>query len=285
MMNTSVSFEHAMDRAIQLARESDLPENTGNPIPKVGAVAVQSGRIVATGVRQENPNLHAEQALVNSAKENRVSIESSTVCVTLMPCESCAKELVKAKVKAVVVGIYDPNSRATHASYSVLQGGGVEVKTSTPDQKSEIRLIMCEFLEKFVALPHNVEQGVAERAHSLKKEYTAPTNELFTVEFGAGRGCNVCEVGVSSYFYGQTNMVAKIEKAHGTIIDPPDVDHLFPSRTHVQTLFQKDIGVLKGSTGYLLVSPHKIEFRNDEVDRVRFKLRFLEAQGIGLSTR
>jgi hypothetical protein len=83
-----------------------------------------------------------------------------------------------------------------------------------------------------------------------------------------------------SYFYGQSSEVAKIDD--GTSFEEVgDVDHLFPSGTHVQTLYEREPGVLRGSNGYLLVTPIKVEFEStcQCVVRVRFKFSFVAVQG------
>jgi len=57
----------------------------------------------------------------------------------------------------------------------------------------------------------------------------------------------------------------------------PPVEHLFPSGTHVQRIKQKQHCVLKGSTGYMVVSPTRIRFSEaKEINKVTFEYKFFE---------
>lgn len=113
---------------------------------KVGAVLVRNNNAFSTGYngfprgcddsvpeRQDRPlkydwTVHSElNAIVNAAREG-FKTDGSTMYVTLHPCKECAKAIVQAGVKEVVV-LSDDNPRFDFIlAREILDEGGVKVR-------------------------------------------------------------------------------------------------------------------------------------------------------------
>jgi pyrimidine deaminase RibD-like protein len=107
--------------AVEQARKS-VGED-GRTHPKVGAVIVVDGEVLATAYRGEIPGCHAEYIALER-KLADMSVAGATVYTTLEPCTErnhpkipCARRLVERRVKRVVIGTLDPNP--------VIRGHGV----------------------------------------------------------------------------------------------------------------------------------------------------------------
>lgn len=117
-----------MKRAIELAK---LGWGRTNPNPLVGAVIVKEGRVVAEGLHEVLGCAHAEVAAINNAVED---VSSSTLYVNLEPCSHygrtppCAKAIIEAKIKKVVVAMIDPNPKVSGRGIRMLEDAGVEVE-------------------------------------------------------------------------------------------------------------------------------------------------------------
>jgi diaminohydroxyphosphoribosylaminopyrimidine deaminase / 5-amino-6-(5-phosphoribosylamino)uracil reductase len=116
--------ERFMDRALELARSHP---NT-SPNPKVGAVVVRDGRIVAEGVHRGPGTPHAEAAALNGTLA-----AGTTLYVNLEPCTHtgrmppCVPIIVGAGVARVVAAISDPDPRVNGRGFEELRTHGVEV--------------------------------------------------------------------------------------------------------------------------------------------------------------
>jgi diaminohydroxyphosphoribosylaminopyrimidine deaminase/5-amino-6-(5-phosphoribosylamino)uracil reductase len=100
------------------------------PNPTVACIIVKNGKIIAEGVHYKAGYPHAEvEALKKAGKE----AEGSTVYVNLEPCSHygrtppCALELIKAKVKKVVIATEDPNPLVKGKGIEMLKKAGIEV--------------------------------------------------------------------------------------------------------------------------------------------------------------
>jgi diaminohydroxyphosphoribosylaminopyrimidine deaminase/5-amino-6-(5-phosphoribosylamino)uracil reductase len=108
-MNNINEDRKYMMRAIELA-EKGIGMTSPNPI--VGAVIVKNGQIVGEGYHQAAGLPHAE---INAIRNARVSLNGSTMYVTLEPCvhygrtPPCVEAIVKSGIKRVVIYEMDPN--------------------------------------------------------------------------------------------------------------------------------------------------------------------------------
>lgn len=98
-----------MGMALELAKKGG---GAVNPNPQVGAVVVKQGRIIGKGYHERYGHEHAEVKALQSCTE---SPEDATMYVTLEPCAHqgkqppCYQAIIKAGIKRVVFGSYDPN--------------------------------------------------------------------------------------------------------------------------------------------------------------------------------
>ncbi|MFH0953665.1 MAG: bifunctional diaminohydroxyphosphoribosylaminopyrimidine deaminase/5-amino-6-(5-phosphoribosylamino)uracil reductase RibD [Verrucomicrobiota bacterium] len=116
-----------MRRALDLARRG---EGLTRPNPPVGAVIVNSGRLVAEGYHRTAGGPHAEMVALQRAGRRA---RGSTLYVTLEPCctwgrtPPCTDAILAHGVREVVVSVRDPNPVHRGRGLRVLQRHGVEV--------------------------------------------------------------------------------------------------------------------------------------------------------------
>jgi diaminohydroxyphosphoribosylaminopyrimidine deaminase/5-amino-6-(5-phosphoribosylamino)uracil reductase len=118
-----MSLEQALDLA-------DGALGRGYPNPTVGAVVVDSGRVVGTGVTEPYGGRHGEIVALEEAGQRS---RGGTLFVTMEPCAHhgrtppCVDAIVAAGVARVVAGSRDPNPEAA-GGLEVLRAAGVDVE-------------------------------------------------------------------------------------------------------------------------------------------------------------
>lgn len=126
--------ERYMARAIELALQ---PAFT-SPNPRVGAVLVRDGSVIAEAAHAGPGTPHAESAALSAAGDAR----GATCYVTLEPCAHhgrtppCAPLLVDAGVARVVAALEDPDERVAGRGFSYLRDLGVEVSVGSLEQEA-----------------------------------------------------------------------------------------------------------------------------------------------------
>lgn len=153
---TSGSVNITYDRqfammAIEEARKSIAEDD--RPHPRVGAIVVKDGKILARAHRGESPKSHAEYvALVQ--KLSTLEAAGATVYTTLEPCTTrkhpkipCARRLVDLKVARVVVGMLDPNPDIRGLGDQLLSEADIEVQLFPRDLRAEVEELNREFIE------------------------------------------------------------------------------------------------------------------------------------------
>lgn len=121
-------FEKFMRRAIALAKRGN---GDTHPNPRVGALIVEDGKIVAEGWHRRAGTPHAERVAL--AELGRRPRAGATMFVTLEPCSTrgrtgaCTEALVAAGISRVVVGATDPNPAHAGAGFAVLRAAGIDV--------------------------------------------------------------------------------------------------------------------------------------------------------------
>jgi pyrimidine deaminase RibD-like protein len=122
-----------MEMAIEEARKSVAEDDRTHP--KVGAVVVKDGAVLATAFRGElGKGEHAEYTAMEK-KLPDATLAGATVYATLEPCTirnhpktPCAQRLIDRKVKRVVIGMLDPNPRICGKGERLLRDHGIEVE-------------------------------------------------------------------------------------------------------------------------------------------------------------
>lgn len=127
-MAASPFMQKALDLAAQALRLT-------SPNPRVGCVIVdEQGTLLGQGHTQRAGGPHAEIAALGDAAQHGLSVEGSTVYVTLEPCAHhgktgpCCEALVQAKVAKVVVAMVDPNPLVASQGIQHLKAAGIQVE-------------------------------------------------------------------------------------------------------------------------------------------------------------
>ncbi len=135
LMENKEIDKHYMQIALKLASRGS---GFVNPNPLVGAVVVNNGEIVGAGYHKFFGGPHAE---VYALKEAGEKAKGADIYVTLEPCSHygktppCAKAIVKAGIKRVVIGAIDPNPLVSGKGVKILKDANVEVVTGVMADK------------------------------------------------------------------------------------------------------------------------------------------------------
>ena len=122
-----LSDKHAMSIALNI---SENALNSAPPNPHVGCVIVKNKKIIGMGYHQSPGNPHAEIEAFNSCKED---VEGSELYVTLEPCchigktGKCVDDIIKNKIKRVIIGICDTDERVNNKGIEILREAGIIV--------------------------------------------------------------------------------------------------------------------------------------------------------------
>ncbi|MCL2861251.1 MAG: bifunctional diaminohydroxyphosphoribosylaminopyrimidine deaminase/5-amino-6-(5-phosphoribosylamino)uracil reductase RibD [Firmicutes bacterium] len=134
-----------MKRALRLSKKG---MGFVNPNPLVGCVIVKDGQIIGEGYHKKYGGHHAEIEALNCCGE---SAENSTVYVTLEPCchygktPPCIDALIGARVKRVVVAMFDPNEKVIGKGIEVLKNANIETEIGILE--SEARKINEKYIK------------------------------------------------------------------------------------------------------------------------------------------
>ena len=119
-----------MKRAFSLAEKATLSDVQVNP--RVGAIYVKDGIVLAEGFHRGFGQLHAEY---DALQGKHINVTDSTVYVTLEPCAhddlypSCTKLLIQHGVSRVVIASLDPNPIEDGDGVAALKQAGIDVIT------------------------------------------------------------------------------------------------------------------------------------------------------------
>ena len=120
--------EEFMRKALDMAKHA---KGRTSPNPMVGAVIVQDGHIVAAGWHREAGTPHAEIHALRMAGE---LARDAVLYVTMEPCAHygrtgpCAKAVVEAGIRRVVVAMQDPNPLVAGRGLAILREAGIQVE-------------------------------------------------------------------------------------------------------------------------------------------------------------
>ena len=121
-----------MQRAISLAKKGHY---TTSPNPRVGCVLVKDELVIGEGFHQKAGQGHAEVNALLACHESKQSPKGSTAYVTLEPCSHfgqtppCAKSLIDAGIKHVVIAMVDPNPEVSGKGIRMLEDAGITTAT------------------------------------------------------------------------------------------------------------------------------------------------------------
>jgi diaminohydroxyphosphoribosylaminopyrimidine deaminase/5-amino-6-(5-phosphoribosylamino)uracil reductase len=126
------------ERFMRSALELGARATFTSPNPRVGAVLVRSGEVLAESFHEGAGRPHAEASVLRSADPT-----GATLYVNLEPCvhqgrtPPCAPAIVDAGVAAVVVAHEDPDPRARGRGLHHLRSHGVEVVSGVLREEAE----------------------------------------------------------------------------------------------------------------------------------------------------
>ena len=129
--NTTGEDERLMRLAL---RQAERGVGRTSPNPAVGAVIARGGRVLARGYHHAAGQPHAEIEALRALRRP-AQARGATIYVTLEPCSThgrtppCTDAILRAGLARVVIGATDPNPRHAGRGVSLLEAGGVEVRT------------------------------------------------------------------------------------------------------------------------------------------------------------
>jgi diaminohydroxyphosphoribosylaminopyrimidine deaminase / 5-amino-6-(5-phosphoribosylamino)uracil reductase len=109
-----------------------------SPNPLVGAVLVKQNAIIGQGYHRRAGGDHAE---VEALKQAGARAKGADLYVNLEPCNHvgrtgpCARGIVEAQIRRVIIGLRDPNPLVDGRGISALRRAGVEVVTGVLEQE------------------------------------------------------------------------------------------------------------------------------------------------------
>lgn len=127
-----MSEERFMRMALRLAAKGWT-----SPNPRVGAVVVRDGEVLATGYHRAVGRPHAE---VEALSQLDYQAPGATLYVNLEPCAHfgrtppCTDTILRSGIREVVAGMVDPNPRVAGRGLERLRAGGVSVRVGLLEQ-------------------------------------------------------------------------------------------------------------------------------------------------------
>lgn len=194
--------KYYMNMALELAVKG---EGFVSPNPLVGAVIVKDGKVVGKGFHKFFGGPHAE---VYALKEAGDDARGGELYVTLEPCSHygknppCAKAVIEAGIKKVVVAVKDPNPLVSGKGIKMLENAGVKVHTGIMEREAfKINEIFMKYITRKIpfvtiksavtidgkiALSNGESKWITgeksrEKVHEMRNKYTAVMAGIGTI--------------------------------------------------------------------------------------------------------
>lgn len=132
------SDEKWMRRAIGLAVKGRFG---AHPDPMVGAVIVKNGICIGEGFHKRFGGPHAEIIALKEAGLKARHLRDATLYVTLEPCSTygktppCTEAIIKAQIKRVVTGAFDPNPVNHRRSSALLKRSNIKIRAGVLEKE------------------------------------------------------------------------------------------------------------------------------------------------------
>ncbi len=127
-----------MERALQIARKAQRV----SPNPRVGAVIVKNGMVLAEAYHQGPGKAHAEAAALAKLKGKA---KGATLYLTLEPCchsdkrtPPCLDNVIASGIKRIVIGAKDPNPKVNGKSIQRLKKNKIKVDVGCLEEESTL---------------------------------------------------------------------------------------------------------------------------------------------------
>lgn len=168
-----------VELAFQEAKKSKNED--GRTHPKVGAVVVKAGAILATAYRGETGlGDHAEFGALEKKLGQEV-LSGATVYTTLEPCTTrqhpkvgCAQRLLERGVRRVVIGMHDPNPIISGKGFLLLRTAKIVIELFPDDLMGGIEEINRDFMRAYSSAD---QMGLAGRP-SVREAWVKLENRL-----------------------------------------------------------------------------------------------------------
>ncbi len=239
----------AMGLAIELASKS--PSEDQRAHPKVGAVLVIDGSIVASAFRGERgAGDHAEYTLFEKKLAPEVDPRGGTLFTTLEPCtdrkqrKPCSEWIVQKGISKVFIGILDPNPRIYSQGLQYLRRHGIEVDFFPSELRKRIREDNVNFIAQFFASP--------DLAGQASFNYSANDGK-FTIGHGdhifETRWSKASDVSIHAYKGGTNIRALRLALGAKTFADLKD-GSVYDASSRVQTAREGEFLVWENTNGY-----------------------------------
>jgi diaminohydroxyphosphoribosylaminopyrimidine deaminase/5-amino-6-(5-phosphoribosylamino)uracil reductase len=241
-----------MRRAVDLAKLSvDEPTRATKP-PRVGAVLVRDGELLAEGYRgKTGEGDHAEFGLLEKMLRG-VDLSGATLYTTLEPCSKrmppkvpCAERVADRGISTVWIGAFDPDPRIQRFGWAILKSRGVARRDFPADLRSEIAADNAIFIDTF-----RVGRGDTGEA---RFDYRLNDGRFLVAETCAG----VFETRWTScssdciYAYDAAHRVAHPRGADS--FDDVDDPSAYEFTAHALSIKEGELAIFRNSAGYLIV--------------------------------
>jgi pyrimidine deaminase RibD-like protein len=151
---SALSVEGVLLEHVRIAIEQSKLCKDSTEKPKVGAVIVRNGKVVAKAFRGEDEtDGHAEEIAIG--KCSREQLRGAIIITTLEPCTehgrstravSCVTRICIHKLNKVVIGSPDPDDRIRGEAFEILRANNIEVVYIPSGLREEIREINRSFI-------------------------------------------------------------------------------------------------------------------------------------------
>lgn len=234
--------------AIEVGKQSQTEDDRSHP--KVGAVAIMDGAIIATAYRGEmGEGDHAEYTLFNK-KLGNIDLKGAILITTLEPCVSrnrqkpCSDWVIEKGISKVYIGMLDPNPKIYNKGVTKLRQHGIDVHYFPPDLREEIEADNSEFRSQFRGNPLLEGRAVFDYTNNDGK-YTIGNNEcVFETRWSKASDCSI-------YLYKDSTNLQGIAIALDLeqIADARDAS-IYDMSSRLRTVNEGQVAVLKNHDGY-----------------------------------
>ncbi len=144
-----VTYAH-LEKAVELAAKSVTDDEK---CPKVGALIVKDGKVIAEGFRNDESNMHAEEMALD--KCGKCDLTGAVAIATLEPCiggrrhskTPCAYLLLRSGIKDVIIGMLDPDRRVEGTNEGLFRKNGVSIYYFPTELREELAKLNAGFIE------------------------------------------------------------------------------------------------------------------------------------------
>ncbi|QDK48644.1 bifunctional diaminohydroxyphosphoribosylaminopyrimidine deaminase/5-amino-6-(5-phosphoribosylamino)uracil reductase RibD [Limosilactobacillus reuteri] len=162
--------------------------------PRVGAVVVKNGQVLARGHTHEYGGIHAERDAIGKLTPKQ--LQGATLYVTLEPCNHygkqppCSQAIIDAGIRRVVIAETDPHQLVTGKGIATLQQQNIIVKTGVLKEAAQALNPHYDFFYRYRRPWVTLKQAVSldYRVAAEKGQRTAITNSAVAKMVHTERG-------------------------------------------------------------------------------------------------